>query len=174
MITLNDVYRIGTLGKPHGVKGEIAFPFDDDVFDREEADYIFIQIDGLLVPFFIEEYRFSSDVQALMKFEGIDSLEQAMALTGCDVYYPRDHGDGHEDDGIVSKAELNGFKLVDAASGKVVGTIKDLDDATANLLFVVSTDKGERLIPASHELIKKIDKHQQTITVAIPDGLLEI
>ncbi len=139
MITLNDVYRIGTLGKPHGVKGEIAFSFDDDVFDREEADYLFILIDGLLVPFFIEEYRFSSDVQALMKFEGIDSLEQAMALTGCDVYYPR-----------------------------------DLDDATANLLFVVSTDKGERLIPASHELIKKIDKHQQTITVAIPDGLLEI
>ena len=44
MITLNDVYRIGTLGKPHGVKGEIAFPFDDDVFDREDADYLFIQI----------------------------------------------------------------------------------------------------------------------------------
>lgn len=173
MITLNDVYLIGTLGKPHGVKGEIAFSFDDDVFDREEADYLFILIDGLLVPFFIEEYRFSSDVQALMKFEGIDSLEQAMALTGCDVYYPRDHADGQDDDSV-SKAELNGFKLVDAASGKIVGTIKGLDDATANLLFIVDTGQGERLIPASHELIKKIDKHQQTITVAIPEGLLEI
>ena len=86
MITLNDVYRIGTLGKPHGVKGEIAFSFEDDVFDREEADCLFIMIDGLLVPFFIEEYRFSSDVMALMKFEGIDSLEQAMSLTGCEVY----------------------------------------------------------------------------------------
>lgn len=173
MITLNDVYLIGTLGKPHGVKGEIAFSFDDDVFDREEADYLFILIDGLLVPFFIEEYRFSSDVQALMKFEGIDSMEQAMTLTSCDVYYPRDHADEQDDDSV-SKAELNGFKLVDAASGKVVGTIKGLDDATANLLFIVDTGQGERLIPASHELIKKIDKHQQTITVAIPEGLLEI
>lgn len=172
MITLDDVYRIGTLGKPHGVKGEIAFSFDDDIFDSEDADYLFIIIDGLLVPFFIEEYRFSSDVVALMKFEGIDSLEQAMSLTGCDVYYPRDHADA--DDDTVSKAELNGFKLVDAASGRVVGTIKDLDDSTANLLFVVATDNGDLLIPASHELIKKIDKHQQTITVAIPDGLLEI
>jgi 16S rRNA processing protein RimM len=172
MITLNDVYLIGTLGKPHGVKGEIAFSFDDDIFDSEDADYLFIMIDGLLVPFFIEEYRFSSDVVALMKFEGIDSLEQAMSLTGCDVYYPRDHAD--DDDDTVSKAELNGFKLVDAASGRVVGTIRDLDDSTANLLFVVATDNGDRLIPASHELIKKIDKHQQTITVAIPDGLLEI
>lgn len=172
MITLNDVYRIGTLGKPHGVKGEIAFSFDDDIFDRNDADYLFIMIEGLLVPFFIEEYRFSSDVMALMKFEGIDSLEQAMSLTGCDVYYPRDHAD--DDDDTVSKAELNGFKLIDAASGRVVGTIKDLDDSTANLLFVVATDNGDLLIPASHELIKKIDKHQQTITVAIPDGLLEI
>lgn len=171
MITLNDVYRIGTLGKPHGVKGEIAFSFEDDVFDREEADCLFIMIDGLLVPFFIEEYRFSSDVMALMKFEGIDSLEQAMALTGCEVYYPRDHED---DDDTVSKAELNGFKLIDAASERVVGTIQALDDSTANLLFVVSTDRGELLIPASHELIKKIDKHQQTITVEIPAGLLEI
>ena len=171
MITLNDVYRIGTLGKPHGVKGEIAFSFEDDVFDREEAACLFIMIDGLLVPFFIEEYRFSSDVVALMKFEGIDSLEQAMSLTGCAVYYPRDHED---DDDTVSKAELNGFKLIDAASGRVVGTIQALDDSTANLLFVVSTDNGELLIPASHELIKKIDKQQQAITVEIPAGLLEI
>lgn len=171
MITLNDVYRIGTLGKPHGVKGEIAFSFEDDVFDREEADCLFIMIDGLLVPFFIEEYRFSSDVMALMKFEGIDSLEQAMSLTGCEVYYPRDYED---DDDTVSKAELNGFKLIDAASERVVGTIQTLDDSTANLLFVVSTDNGELLIPASHELIKKIDKQQQTITVEIPAGLLEI
>ena len=136
MITLNDVYRIGTLGKPHGVKGEIAFSFDDDIFDREDADYLFVMIDGLLVPFFIEEYRFSSDVMALMKFDGIDSLDQAMSLTGCDVDYPR--------------------------------------DPPANRRFVVSTHHGVLLIPASHELIKKIDKHQQTITVAIPDGLLEI
>lgn len=171
MITLNDVYRIGTLGKPHGVKGEIAFSFEDDVFDREEADCLFIMIDGLLVPFFIEEYRFSSDVMALMKFEGIDSLEQAMSLTGCEVYYPRDHENA---DDTVSKAELNGFKLIDAASERVVGTIQALDDSTANLLFVVSTDRGELLIPASHELIKKIDKQQQTITVEIPTGLLEI
>ena len=171
MITLNDVYRIGTLGKPHGVKGEIAFSFEDDVFDREEADCLFIMIDGLLVPFFIEEYRFSSDVVALMKFEGIDSLEQAMSLTGCDVYYPRDHEDT---DDTVSKAELNGFKLIDAASGRAVGTIQALDDSTANLLFVVSTDRGEQLIPASHELIKKVDKQEQTITVEIPAGLLEI
>ena len=172
MIKLSDVYRIGSLGKPHGVKGEIAFPFDDDVFDRQDADFVFVMIDGLLVPFFFEEYRFSSDVVALVKFEGVDTLDQAADLTGCDVYFPRDASD--DDAPTVSKAELAGFKLVDASTDDVVGTVTSIDDSTANPLFVVDTANGETLIPASHELVKAIDKKKQTITVEIPEGLLSL
>ncbi|MDY3103734.1 MAG: 16S rRNA processing protein RimM, partial [Prevotella sp.] len=36
MIKEEDVYRIGKIGKPHGVKGELSFHFTDDVFDRTE------------------------------------------------------------------------------------------------------------------------------------------
>jgi ribosomal 30S subunit maturation factor RimM len=39
--TMTTVYEdIGRLGKPHGVKGEVTFQFDDDVFVRTEADYL--------------------------------------------------------------------------------------------------------------------------------------
>lgn len=172
MIKLSDVYRIGCLGKPHGVKGEIAFSFDDDVFDRQEADFMFVMIDGLLVPFFFEEYRFSSDVVALVKFEGVDTIGQAADLTGCDVYFPRAASDDDAD--TVSKAELSGFRLVDAATGAVVGEVTAIDDSTANPLFVVDTANGEMLIPASHELVKAIDKKNLTITVDIPEGLLQL
>lgn len=172
MIKLSDTYRIGCLGKPHGVKGEIAFSFEDDVFDRQDADFVFVMIDGLLVPFFFEEYRFSSDVVALVKFEGVETLEQAAGLTGCGVYFLRDASDDDAD--TVSKAELYGFKLVDASTGSVVGEVTALDDSTANPLFVVDTPNGEMLIPASHELIKAIDKKNLTITVDIPEGLLSL
>ena len=136
------------------------------------ADFIFVMIDGLLVPFFFEEYRFSSDVVALVKFEGVNTLEQAADLTGCHVYFPRDASD--EDADTVSKAELSGFKLVDASTGHVVGDVTALDDSTANPLFVVDTPNGEMLIPASHELVKAIDKKSHTITVDIPEGLLSL
>ena len=82
MIRKEDVYRIGKLGKTHGVRGEISFLFDDDVFDRVDADYLILSIDDILVPFFIEEYRFKTDSNALMKFEGIDTQERARELTG--------------------------------------------------------------------------------------------
>ena len=55
MIRREEVYKIGRLGKTHGVRGEISFLLDDDVFDRTDADYLILDIDGILVPFFIEE-----------------------------------------------------------------------------------------------------------------------
>ena len=73
MIREEEVYRIGRLGKTHGVRGEISFLFDDDVFDRVDADYLILKVDGILVPFFIEEYRFKSDANAIMKLEGVDT-----------------------------------------------------------------------------------------------------
>ena len=55
MIKDSDVYKIGRLGKAHGVKGEVSLQFDDDIFDRVDADYLVLDVDGILVPFFIEE-----------------------------------------------------------------------------------------------------------------------
>lgn len=44
MIREEDVYRIGRLGKPHGVKGEVSFHFADDIFDRADCDLSLIHI----------------------------------------------------------------------------------------------------------------------------------
>ena len=49
MIRQEEVYKIGKIGKPHGVKGELTLFFDDDVFDRVDADYLVLLIDGILV-----------------------------------------------------------------------------------------------------------------------------
>ena len=89
MIRREDVYKIGKIGKPHGVKGEMTFMFDDDVFDRVDAPYLVLDIDGILVPFFISDYRFRTDETALIQFDGIDTQEQARTLTNTDVYFPR-------------------------------------------------------------------------------------
>lgn len=73
MIRQEDVYKIGVIGKTHGVKGELSVQIDDDVFDRVDADYLVLSLDGILVPFFLEEYRFKSDEVALIKFLNIDT-----------------------------------------------------------------------------------------------------
>lgn len=173
MIRRDDVYKIGKLGKPHGVKGEITFAITDDVFDRVDADYLVLDIDGILVPFYLEEYRFKNDDNVLVKFEDIDTQEQVRAYTGCEVYFPRHLSDSDEEN--MSWAEIIGFQLVDAVSGRVVGTIDHVDDSTLNLLFEITSPDGEALlIPANNDLIEEVDIEKKMIRMAIPKGLLEL
>ena len=169
MIREEDIYQIGKLGKTHGVKGEISFLFDDDVFDRVDANYLILKVDGIFVPFFIEEYRFRSDSNAIMKFEDIDTQERARELTGCEVYFPRELADN--DDDSISWAAIVGFSLIDAATGQPVGRIASIDDSTLNILFELEDGK---LIPASEELITDVDKDNRTITIDLPQGILDI
>ena len=173
MIREEDVYRIGKIGKPHGVKGEVTMMFSDDVFDRVDAEYVVLMLDGILVPFFFEEYRFRTDETAIVKFCDIDTQDQARELTNCEVYFPRHLSDSVDDD--ISLNELNGFKLIDHIYNKVVGTIYGIDDSTQNILFEVKTESGdELLIPASPELIRSIDTEEHTINMELPEGLLDI
>ena len=169
MIRAEEVYKIGRLGKAHGVKGEVSFQFDDDIFDRVDADYLVLDIDGILVPFFMEEYRFRNDTVCLVKFCDIDTQQRAQELTGCDVYFPRALAEEAEE--MLSLASLVGFEIVDASNGNTVGNIVAIDDSTINLLFEL---EDGTLIPASDELIEDIDKDNKTITIALPEGILDL
>jgi 16S rRNA processing protein RimM len=169
MIKKEEVYKIGRIGKAHGVKGEVSFNFDDDVFDRVDAEYLILEVDGILVPFFMEEYRFRSDSTALVKFEDIDTQDRARELTNCDVYFPRDLADDEEE--VLTYSFLVGFDIVEASTGKKVGTIASVDESTLNILFEL---EDGMLIPASEELITDIDKDNKTITIALPEGILDL
>ena len=169
MIKAEEVYKIGRLGKAHGVKGEVSFQFDDDIFDRVDADYLVLDIDGILVPFFMEEYRFRSDTVCLVKFKGVDTQQRAQELTGCDVFFPRALAE--EGDEMPSLASLVGFDIVTVSDGRTIGNIASIDDSTVNILFEL---EDGTLIPASDELITNIDAEQRTIRMNIPEGLLDI
>lgn len=174
MIRQEEVYKIGKIGKPHGVKGEVSFLFDDDVFDRVDADYLVLDIDGILVPFFFDEYRFKSDNTALILFSGVDTKDKAQDLTGCDVFFPKSLSDRAADE--LSWSEFCGFTLVNAtADNQVIGIITAVDDSTINILFNVRTPQEQDiLVPAAEELILNVDAEKKTITVKLPEGLLNL
>ena len=174
MIRTEEVYKIGKIGKPHGVKGEVSLMFSDDVFDRVDADYLVLMVDGILVPFFFEEYRFKNGETALVKFCDIDTKEQAQELTGCEVFFPKILSDRDEDE--LTWDELKGFEIInDDAESSHIGTLAYVDDATENVLFCVERPDGnEVLIPASDDFITSIDAENRKIHVSLPEGLLDL
>lgn len=171
MIRKEDVYRIGQLTKPHGIKGEVAFSFTDDIFDRtDECDYLICLMDGILVPFFMEEYRFKNDTVALVKFEGVDTAEQARRFTNIEVYYPTRYAEESDE---LSWSYFVGFRIEDEQLG-LLGEVEEVDESTINTLFVIRRPNGEELlIPAQEAFIADMDHKQRTITMSLPDGMVE-
>lgn len=167
MIKEDEVYKIGRIGKPHGISGEVTLKFSDDVFDRVDADYLVLMVDGILVPFFIEEYRFRSDEVALVKFEDIDTKDRASELTGCDVFFPRHLADAGDD--VLTWSQIVGYDIVDVLSDKTIGRIEAVDETTINTLLELSDGT---LIPAADEFIEDIDHEERKLMMRLPEGLV--
>ena len=173
MVSFNDLYPIGRIGKPHGVHGEVQMQVNDDVFDRTATPYIFIEVDGLPVPFFFTDYRFRGPQSALVNFEGIDTEQAARRLSGCTVWFERSLADTDEDTN--DTALIIGYRLIDAETNNSLGTIHAINDTTVNMLFEVENSDGtDRLIPVVEEWITAIDHDEHTITMLLPEGLLEL
>ena len=172
MIKKEEVYKIGLFNKPHGIHGELQFTFTDDTFYRLDCDYLICLLDGIFVPFFIEEYRCRSDSTALVKLEGIDTAERARMFTNIEVYFPVKHAEEAED-GELSWNFFIGFQMEDIHHGPL-GEGRDVDTTTVNTLFVVEREEEELLVPAQEEFIVGIDQKQKLITVELPEGLLNL
>ena len=105
-----------------------------------------------------------------MKFEGVDTQERARELTGVEVYFPRELAE-QDEEAELSYAALVGYTLIDNNSGNPVGTIAYVDEQTINIMFEL---EDGRLIPASEELIVDVDQKNRTITLDIPEGILDL
>lgn len=174
MIKTEDVYQIGRMGKAHGLKGEINFQFTDDVWERTDSDYLICDVDGILVPFFIEEYRFRSDSTAIMKFEDLDSADAIQFLVNSNVFFEKKYQEELDED-EVSLHYFIGFKMIDGDNDKEIGTIIDIDDKTDNWLFIVERPDGnEVMIPAHEEFIQEIKQEEKTMVMDLPIGLLDL
>ena len=172
MVRREDTISIGRITKSRGLQGEVEILVADDVFADTDCPYFFLDRDGLLVPFFWEEYRFKSERVAVVKFEGCNSEAAARRLVGSDVRFPV--SELPETDAAFPNrlARLADFIV---ANGEEVGRITAVDDTTQNVVLNVRTNTGNNiLLPFHPDLIANFDATARRISMHIPDGLLDI
>lgn len=163
--------HIGTLVKPHGYKGELLLKGNAEVLHKlKEGIPLFIGIDGQRVPFFIEEiFNETPSQKVLVKFEFINSDEEARRYSGCKVY-----SDSEENDPPVQRLQISnytGFRVVDRPSGKEL-TVTDYIESEENPLLVLDHKGSEVLLPLYADYILDTDHEAGTIIVLFPEGLL--
>lgn len=164
-----ETYKIGTLTRTHGIGGELSMNFTDDVWDRADADYVFIEVDGIQVPFFLEGWRFRSDSVVLLKFLDIDTSEDADEYVGANVYFPYDLTPEPDEDDEYTWKHFTGWQVVEAKAG-IIGEIDYVEDSTANTIFCIDG----KLVPATEDFIERIDAKERTIYMNLPEGLLDL
>lgn len=171
MITHSEVIKIGFFSKPHGVSGEIRLEFEGGIFETIPSDYIVCDMEGILVPFFIETYRLGGGNTGYVKFQRVDDLAYANRFMGVDAYLPKELVDQDQLDNPYDA--ILGFLVSDEQLGEL-GCIREVDETTSSVLFVVDYEGREVLIPVHEDLILGIDQEKEIIYVDLPDGLINL
>ncbi len=175
MITPDILTSIGTFFKPHGIKGEISATLDYDI-DPSELRCIVLEIDGIFVPFFVDSSRPKGASLWLVKLDGVDSEKSASAFSNHEIYaITAELPEGLVDEGEdgLYLYDLEGYTLKEDAN--VIGTIDGVDDSTANILLIVKTPAGGTVyVPFAEEFLTDIDKDNHTITMTLPEGLIDL
>ena len=159
--------RVAQVLKSNGTDGELLLSFFDvapEDIDLQEP--VFIEFDGLPVPFYFESFTPRGNNRALVRLTGVRSLKDADELAGQSVY--ADYFEEEEEEDLVGWTLCN-------ADGQTVGTVVDYEDIPGNpCLWVQRPDGEEVLIPFHEDFIVSMEESTQTITMSIPEGILDL
>lgn len=172
MIFKKDIFKVGRTQKPYGIKGEINILFNKAEYADLDTEFYFLEIDGIPVPFFIEEFTYATDVLARVKFEDIADEKQASQFANFDVYILREALNELSDKEDRGWDFFIGYSITDQY-GNNLGEIEEVDTATINTLFIVKNNDDEILIPATEDFIVAVDEENNIISMNLPEGLVE-
>lgn len=167
MILEKEIFKAGKINKTHGVNGELNCAIDADTIDR--AEYMVLDMDGIFVPFFISNIRVKSSNSVLLTLEDIETETDARNLVGKDIYLPI-HLMSDED--MLSYEYFVGFTVVNA--DEKLGEISFVDDQTVNILFGISAEDGDILLPAVEGFIMEVDNENKILYTNYPNELVEL
>ncbi len=173
MFNKETLYFLGTLLKTHGIGGACILALNNlRSADFPETDSVFIEIEGLLVPFFISHISDAGESSVQIEFDDIDSKAKAGQYIGCNIYIPADKI-SISDDSYSDFRNFIGYGINDRKYG-YIGKITDVLDIRNNPLLKVRAGNNEYMIPLNKNIVKATDLNNKVIITEIPDGLLNI
>lgn len=172
-MTKEECFYLGRIVSKFSFKGEVLIKLDTDEPETYlEMESVFVDYDNNLVPFFIEKSSLQKSNLLRVKFEEVDSEEDAEDLMKCDLYLPLNLLPQLNDDQFYFH-EIIGFTVEDANYG-TVGTLTGINDTTSQALFEIEKNGKQVLIPMNDQFLIKVDKKNKKIHVKTPEGLIDL
>ncbi len=180
MVQTDDFFELGTVIRPHGVRGQVVVELDTDqpaAYKKLKA--VHLQRPGAAAPdakaSAVEKVQLtgSDGLRALFTLTGIDSMEAAETLRGATLWLPLAELPPLTGAGQFYYHEVVGFTVIDAAAGEL-GPVITFYELPQHDVLAVEHGKFEVLVPVNDEVIKSVDRVARTLHVELPDGLLDI
>ena len=166
-----ECYFLGKITRKHGLQGNVVLKLDTDQPELyQKLQGIFIEVNGLLVPFFVEKQKWHK-TDKIISFKNANEalVEQAVGknvflplatlpeLKGKQFYYH----------------EIIGFEILDE-NGISCGIVKEVNDQTAQHYFILKLEGKDVIIPIIKDWILDLDRENKKIKMQLPDGLLDV
>lgn len=163
-----DLFTIGQIVAPHGVRGDVRIYPDTD-FPKRFLKMKYGYIDGK--KYEVESARLHKRV-VLMKFVGVDDRNAAELLVKKDLQVPR------EDLVPLQKGQHYIYDILGSAvydlQDHELGKLTDVLRTGSNDVYIVTADDGkETLLAAIPDVIKSIDESAKKIVVDPPEWVDE-
>jgi 16S rRNA processing protein RimM len=172
-IPQTDCDKVGYFKKTHGVYGELVLEYEPQFeYSIENASRFFVELDGLLVPFFVLEngFRFKTENSAIIIFDGVDSEKYAKRMVGSSVFLFKNEIVEMPDEEL--ELNLINYLLIDEVRGEI-GIIEKVDDYSGNIVLTVNYRTQELLVPFNEDFLIEIDEKNKILKLKLPDGLIE-
>ena len=167
-----ECFHLGYISKTIGNDGELLFMLDvDDASRYRKLDAVFIELNGQLVPFFIQSLQMRKD-SAVAKLEGIDNTDRAEELVKAQLWLPLAALPKLKGNRFYFH-EVIGFTVMDEVHGDI-GTIESVLDFPQQKILQVKKGDKEILVPLLDHILKKVDREKRVIEVITPEGLVEL
>ena len=163
--------EIGQIVNTFGIKGIVKVkPFTDDIKRFDNLKTVYIEKNNTQKEYEIEEVKYHKDM-VLIKFKGVDTVEQAELLRNAYLTISRDSAE---------KLEEGRYYIVDMLGLEVytdeqvlLGTLDDIFNTGSNDIYVVKDKQGKQiLLPAIQDVIKQIDMENRKMIVHLLPGLV--
>ena len=170
-ITKEELEYIGFVRKMGGFHGQLMLAIETGAEeDYEEVKFFFLELEGLPVPFAVEEITMKRQ-DFIVKFEDVNDDKAAKELLTKKVFVERHHM--AETDVESSWIDVIGYVAVDSIAGNL-GVIEGIEEYPQQWLARCIVKGKEVLIPLNEDTVTEIDDEQKTVYLDLPEGLLDL
>ena len=169
---MDQLIKIGHIAAAHGVEGQLVLQHNlGRKSDLAGVESFFLETqEGRFLPYFLTEVRARDASESLLRVEGINTREKALALIRKAVWLETPVAQKLADKS--APIALLGFVVMD--QGKPLGPVLEVIEQPAQILLRLDVEGKEVLAPLHEGTLEGIDHKKRLIKLNLPEGLLDI